>query len=232
MADSTGQVTLLMNAGIDAFTNLYDIQLIFPGIISSLYYGDASGNSYSVRAMGFQPPELSLMTYNSDYKAVQLTKQAPKIQGERIFTIEFRLDANYYLYYDLLQMKHIWHDPSGEGNVQPGSLADTSPQAPGVSAGTDNRYGQVNVGAYAVTTPLDGFSNPADITNVTFPGAQWKFYDVVCNKVGTPNYQRAGADAVTVSAEFIFGRYSEPYSSGPGPLSLPNNIPTLTGESA
>ena len=238
MADSTGQVTLLMNSGIDAFTNLYDIQMVFPTLIIPQYDSTATtgsgGYSYSVRAMGFQPPELTLMTYNSDYKGVQLTKQAPKIQGDRTFTIEFRLDSNYSLYNDLLQWKHIWVDPSGEGNIQPGSLADTTANnSTGNVAGDVIHYGQINVGAYAVTTPLDGYSDPSNITNIATPGAQWQFYDVVCNKVGTPNFQRAGADAVTVTAEFIFGRFSEPYSSnGPGPIGAPGTtIPLLTRES-
>jgi hypothetical protein len=234
MADSTGQVTLLMNSGIDAFTNLYDIQIIFPTNVVKTYDNNTgNGAVYSVRAMGFQPPELTLMTYNSDYKGVQLTKQAPKIQGDRTFTIEFRMDSNYYLYYDLLKWKHIWVDPSGEGNIQPGSLSDnTANFTTGNVAGDTARYGQINVGAYAVTTPLDGFSDPTDINSAALAGAEWAFFDVVCNKVGTPNFQRAGADAVTVTAEFIFGRFSEPYTmGGQGPMSAPGaNIPGLTGE--
>jgi hypothetical protein len=239
MADSTGQVTLLMNSGIDAFTNLYDIQMVFPTNVTPSYDSTATsgagGYAYSVRAMGFQPPELTLMIYNSDYKGVQLTKQAPKIQGERTFTIEFRMDTNYYLYYDLLQWKHIWVDPSGEGNIQPGSLSDNIMDSTTTPVtGNIAQYGQITVGAYSVTTPLDGYSDPSNVVDITSPGASWIFWDVVCNKVGTPNYQRAGADAVTVTAEFIFGRYSEPYSNG-SPLALAtpgSTIPALTGNAA
>ena len=67
----SGEITLLMNAGIDAFTNLYDIQITFPTKVGQRLYSDSS-YGYSVRAMGFQPPELSLQTYNSDYKSAQL----------------------------------------------------------------------------------------------------------------------------------------------------------------
>jgi hypothetical protein len=207
----SGEITLLMNAGIDAFTNLYDIKITLPGAISYPQYGNASGYNYSVRAMGFQPPELSLMTYNSDYKAVQLTKQAPKLQGERTFTIEFRQDTAYNLYGDLMNWKHIWADPSGEVNVQPGSLSDN-----GTNAVTSDRtnYGTIVVVAYNVSTPLDGYTDPSSVTlNNSTLGAQWIFFDVICSKVGTPNFQRSGADAVTTTAEFIFGRYVEPWSS-------------------
>jgi hypothetical protein len=220
----SGEITLLMNSGIDAFTNLYDIQITFPSLVAPQLYS-TSTYGYSVRAMGFQPPELSLMTYNSDYKAVQLTKQAPKIQGERTFTIEFRQDTAYTLYGDLMNWKHIWNDPSGEGNVQPGSLSDNDTNA--VTSDSDH-YGSIVVVAYNVSTPLDGYTDPSSNLDISTIAAQWQFYDVICNKVGTPNFQRAGADAVTTTAEFIFGRMVEPWSSiGYGSLTGP---PILTGE--
>lgn len=233
---ANGQVTVLLNSGIDAFTNLYDVHLSFPGAIPVLRYPaptDLAGYSYSVRAMGFNPPELSAQTYQSDYKTIQLTRQAAKIIGDRTFNIEFRLDSGFLLYEDLMQWKHLWVDPSGEGNMQPGSLSDDiGTNTPVIG---DNRYGQVTVVAYSVSTPLDGYSDPSTVDSSAYVAAEWVFSDVVCNKVGVPNFQRAGSDSVTVTAEFLFGRYIEPFSpvnpiSSPiSPIQVP---PPLTGESS
>ena len=232
---ATGAVTVLMNSGLDAFTNLFDVELTLPSIIPSKYYPtseDDHGYSYSVRAMGFQPPELSAVTYQSDYKAIQLTRQSSKIQGDRTFQIEFRLDSSYYLYYDLLAMKRIFVNPNGEGNIQPGMadvLANIATEGNNVTS--SNKYGVIKVAAYSVTTPLNGYSDPIISDATASTAAKWIFYDVICNKVGTPNFQRAGTDAATVTAEFIFGRYSEPNYNlvEDGNASIP---PFLTGQSA
>ena len=217
----SGSIQVLMDAGIDAYSNLYDIQLQFPSICNNLSYppsSDTVGNSYSVRAMSFQPPELSLGEYQTSYKGVQMTRPTPKITGERIFKIQFRMDSNYYLYKDLLKWKHIWVDPSGEANIQVGGLADTT--------GNDEKYGTVLVSGYNATTSVGDYSNfTPELTNVR---ATFTFYQVICNKVGTPNYQRSASDAVTIDAEFIFGRMQESRSNkeegGAGILASPPGL--------
>ena len=200
----SGSIQVLMDAGIDAYSNLYDIQLQFPSICKELSYpptSDTTGNSYSVRAMSFQPPELSLGEYQTSYKGVQMTRPTPKITGERIFKIQFRMDSNYCLYQDLLKWKHIWVDPSGEANIQVGGLADIKA----------SKYGTVFVSGYNATTNIGGYSDftPAPGSE----GATFTFYQVICSKVGTPNYQRSASDAVTIDAEFIFGKMQESRSN-------------------
>jgi hypothetical protein len=189
----TSVITTLLDSGMDAYSNLYDVQIDFPtitGITDSTY-------SSSVRAMGFQPPELSLGEYNVSYKGLQLVRPTPKITGNRTFTIEFRLDANYTLYNNLLAWKHIWVNPSGEGNIQVGD---------GDGATTPSQYGTIKVNCYRINTDIDGYSGSNSFGNAEV----WTFYDVICSKVGTPNFQRAGTDPVTITSEFIFGRIIEP----------------------
>ena len=208
----TGQITTLLNSGMDAFTNLWDVIISFPTAISGSQYfdGNAGNPSYSVRANGFNPPELTLTTGQADYKGVQITKLLPKIQGDRTFTLEFRMDSNYLLYYDLLRWKHIWMDPSGESNIQAGAMGDGA--TPVTADGY--HYGQITVQSYTSQTPLSGYSdNSADPTGNAV-GAMWTFFDVICTKVGSPAFQRASSDFVTVTSEFIFGRMVEPYSGG------------------
>ncbi len=200
----SGSIQVLMDAGIDAYSNLYDIQLQFPSICTNLSYPPSSeitGNSYSVRAMSFQPPELSLGEYQTSYKGVQMTRPTPKITGERIFKIQFRMDSNYLLYQDLLKWKHIWVDPSGEANIQVGGLADIEV----------SKYGTVLVSGYNATTNIGEYSDFTPVPNSV--GATFTFYQVICSKVGTPNYQRSASDAVTIDAEFIFGKMQESRSN-------------------
>jgi hypothetical protein len=206
MADGT--ITTLLNSGIDAFNNLFDVIITLPTTLKTINFTDAIGTtggydqtSFSVRAMGFTPPELSLGTTQVDYKAIQLTRQTPKITGDRTFTIEFRVDATYNLYYQLSYWKHIWMDPSGEGNVQIG-VGDILDNA--------TKYGKISVTAYAASTPLSGYGDTSSTTNNAL---SWDFFDVICSKIGTPTFARSGSDFVTVTAEFIFGRFNEPGTS-------------------
>jgi len=219
----SGQITALLNAGMDAFTNLWDINITFPDNVN-LKFDTQEGNGYSVRANGFTPPELSATTTQVDYKGIQLTKLTPKIQGERTFQIEFRMDSNYQLYYDLLQWKHIWVDPSGEGNIQAGAMGDNLNSNISVTSDTAH-YGHIWVKAYTAQTSIDGFSDNTTPATSSAVGAVWGFYDVICTKVGSPAFQRANSDFITVQSEFIFGRMVEPYtfsevSTGEDPSSL------------
>lgn len=227
---ANGQITSLLNTGMDAFTNLWDVQITFPTNVIT----DSSiiANNFSVRAVSFNPPELTISTTNVDYKGVQLTRLTPKIQGERTFTLEFRMDSTYDLYQYLLKWKHIWVDPSGEGNIRPGGLADFLGTTTGSVAGDGAKYGTIKLQSYSSETSLDGYSAPNTVGSASNLGALWQFYDVICTKVGSPTYQRANSDFVTISSEFIFGRIIEPYSSGsfvyPQDTSLIGKIPVLT----
>jgi hypothetical protein len=222
-----GTLTTLLSSGIDAFTNLWDITLTLPPQISSkLAVGSGVGNgtgAYSVRAVGFTPPELTVTTYTVDYKAIQLTRPNTKFEGDRTFTIEFRLDAAYNLYYDLMSWKHIWFDPSGEANINFGGLAGAS------VTGDQNNYGAVSVYGYnSSTNTLSAFSD----TSSTTGAVAWSFFDVICMKVGTPSFQRQNSDALTTTATFLFGRMIEPGSSVQNLSSLatpPNTTPPTLG---
>jgi hypothetical protein len=200
-----GLTTVLLNSGIDAFSNLYDV-FIYPPTsnaspVASVYF--------SVRAMEFQPPELYLATTQVDYKSVQLTRQTPQIEGERKFQIKFRLDSDYHLYDALLRWKHIWVDPSGGTSVLPGGLSDNfSDLKTLVSNQTDNKYGRVVVKAYNASTNINNYSDLTGIDRTI--SALWEFKDVICMKVGTPSFQRNNPEAVIVTAEFLFGRMLEP----------------------
>lgn len=214
-----GALTTLLSSGIDAFTNLWDVILTFPTNVSPLLLTtNENSGAYSVRAVGFTPPELTATTYTVDYKTIQLTRPNAKFEGDRTFTLEFRLDANYSIYYDLMNWKHIFFDPTGESNMEFGALAGST-----VTNDSSN-YGRIDVFGYDSSTSLDQFSDATAANTIV----GWNFLDVVCMKVGTPNFQRQNSDALTTTATFIFGRYYEPgvdqtlqHTVGPGSLVPP-----------
>ncbi len=199
---ANGQITTLLNSGTDAFTNLWDIVFTFP--TNAVLDSSSLQDKYSVRAINFNPPEIYITTGNASYKSVQLPRLMPFLQGERVLSIELRMDANYDLYNDLLAWKHIWADPSGEGNLQPGGLANNN------TFSDSKNYGSIVAKAYANSTSINNITSSSSDTLYT--GAIWSYFDVICTKVGTPTYQRASSDFVTVTTEFIFGRFVEPYT--------------------
>jgi hypothetical protein len=55
MASPQGSLSLLMNAGADAFSNLWDVQFTLPSLLTPNY--PAGYGSWSVRVSDFDPPE-------------------------------------------------------------------------------------------------------------------------------------------------------------------------------
>lgn len=187
-------ITALINSGMDAFANLYDVYVMTPEGLTD----DYDGSKFSIRATDFTPPELTFGTTSVDYKIIQITRPNSTIDGERKFQITFRMDANYALYKALLNWKKKFVDPTGEGSMNFGSLSggDTTNEL------VDADYGTVYVDAYKAST------NSGAIAPATSYGAvRWTFSHVLCTKVGTPTFTRDGSDAVMVTAEFIFGTY-------------------------
>ncbi len=195
-----GNLTSLLNSGFDAFTNLYDVIITFP---TNAELGELSNTTISVRALDFSPPELTVGTYQVDYKAIQLTRPNAKITGERTFDLGFRIDATYNLYKALLNWKHLFVDPSSEGNIKFGAYSNSA-----VTSDNAN-YGSIEVVGYNASGTLGDVADPtSDRTSI-----RWKFYDVFCLNVGSPSFTRAGSEAVTTTAKFYFGRMDEPETS-------------------
>ena len=202
---TNGSLTQLMSAGADAFSNLWDVTFTPPSIIKSLLtYGQGDGTTWSIRVSDFAPPEFKAGTYPTDYKGVQLTRMNTKFEADRTLKFTFRLDAAYNLYKDLKAWKHIFFDPSGDGNMAFGMYNDA------ISKG--DRYGTIEVVGYQSTQAI-ALGDLASNSLTTNVGAHYTFKDVVCVETGEPKYSRGDSNAVTVDATFMFGRFIEPGSS-------------------
>lgn len=196
---ANGNSTALIDSGFDAFTNLYDVELAWPTGV-----GTAIGQSIlNVRALDFSPPELLRGQYEVKYKAISLPRLNAEITGKREFKLKFRVDASYNLHTNLLQWKHFWTDPSGEGNLEFQTTAPAGDNTLG--------YGTLVVRAYSALADSNGVSDPGNTT--TQVAEKWTFYDVICLEAGKPSFSREGSKELTVEASFIFGRCIEPGQS-------------------
>lgn len=212
-----GSVTSIISSGFDAFTNLYDVIITWPG-----GGGGRPDTSVTVRALDFQPPELNRGQYESHYKIASVPRLNAKIEGAREINLTFRVDAAYNLHQNFLAWKHMWTYPSGDGNL---AFQTSASAADGLTS--TSGYGKVEVRVYVATTDATGILDPLDSNSAV--AERWIFYDVICTKAGSPSLSREGSNAVTINPTFIFGRYEEPSGGRDGNSGAPggSGIPPL-----
>ncbi len=211
-----GSLTPLVDSGADAYSNLFDVNITLPSVIAST----ASALNYSVRISDFKPPEFKQSTYKTEYKGVSITKLGPKIEGERVFEIPYRIDSNYQFHLDMMKWKHIYMDPSGDGAINydiPYSTDD----------GTTN-FGEVVVSAYnpSRTASTDTTSSIPDSPGDERVAEAWSFFHVACVEAGVPTFNRESGDPNKAVARFVFIRMVEPGQKTP--LAVGTNDPALT----
>ena len=198
-------LTTLISSGPDAFTNLWDIVFSdFPTTDSAEnpptkdYSSIMYNTSLAVRAGGFTPPEFDPLTYEVKYHGVSIPRISAGFEQERTFTLKIRLDAEWDLYKWLVAIKHLYIDPSGDGNIVLG--------APPLG-------GNITVKGYS-TSGLTNLSALDLTSSSALIGATWSFGDVRCWEVGKPTFTRvAGQEAATVDTKWLFTTFIPPQVS-------------------
>lgn len=179
-------IKALVDSGADAFGNLYDIMIAFPWETDNEY-------TLTTRAEGFEVPTFSSKTYTRSYHGNTQICVAPQMEGERKFTITFRLDASYNLFGQFQSWLSSVIDPVT------GGVANWAPVT-----------GKVRVvqltGAYVATSLPNKIGDDKN-GSIEDPNANatWKFTEVAVIKVGQPKFKTADAEALTYEVEFIFG---------------------------
>ena len=202
----TKSIRSLVNSGADLMTNTYDVQIYFPD-----ENGAADAGSYmTVRAEGFDIPDVGIEEYNISYHGVTVQRPKTNQAYERKFSITFRLDAGF----DLLRRFTAWH------------MMVVDPVTGGVS-NTAQFLGKVKVetivGAFFATTFAaellgpdagdDPLAKGAIRAGSDNPLASWIFYDVWPIKVAQPKFKTEGADTMKAQVEFRFADVDYPYYS-------------------
>jgi len=184
-------IQTLIEAGPDAFTNLYDVVITFPLAIrneDSLFT-----DTISVRIQDFPFPQMALTPYNIAYKSVNLKRFAPKITGTRKFSLPIRIDSDWEIYKAFKAWKkHYMNDDNADisfGNF----VTDASDLV---------NYGKIFVKAYNADTDLTTIVGSQSEASET-----WKFYNVACTNVQEPQFTRESANPIILNVDFLFGIY-------------------------
>lgn len=235
---SGNQVTALLGLGADAMDNMFDIQIVPPDglkVFDSLGTGRGGFmgpeestflNDITIRADGFSPPAFNPKTYKVAYKAVSIDRPATKIEGERQFTITFRLDANYRAYRFLSAWKSIimqasngyatnalWDNSLGDANGLDainkvfGKVSVTALSRPIYqTSGTPFSAQGVSAGKFTEDSLVSAGAVDVADTDKTI----WNFRQVWVSKLDEPKYKTDGGDIIKVEATFKFGDYDDP----------------------
>jgi len=230
MAELNSQITALLSLGADAMDNLYDVHIRFPGAVYDpmsnnqdlpVFGGEEEKihNAFALRCQGFEPPKFTLKTYEIRYKTIGLKKPAARIDGERVFKLQFRVDAYYSIYRGLLAWRGLVMQPS-TGFASNAAFPDDS--------GAGQYFGTVDV--VALDSPVlggKGYQAEKDsgvTSGVTTSlgnglGLRWTFDRVWLIDVEDPKFKAGSGETMMVTATFGFGEYTDPqiYDAGYGP---------------
>jgi hypothetical protein len=192
----------LINAGPDAFSNLFDVRITFPTLVVASPTPDFR-NSISVRIKDFPFPTFNPQPYNVSYKSVTLKRFAPKIEMNRKLTLNFRLDSQWDIYRAFKSWKSLYVDES-TSNIKFSNYIST----PGILT----NYGKIEVVSYVGNQNLNTFEAPLASAN---NGPKWSFNQVACMNVNEPEFTRDTANPLSLSVEFMFGQYVPPGETAP-----------------
>lgn len=213
MATLNTQISALLATGADAMDNLFDVDITLPDAI--LAVTPAGRIPFGLRCLGFEPPKFTLKTYDAPYKTMKIKRSAGKIEGDRSFKLQFRLDAYYQIYRLLL----AWRDAV----MQPATGYASSGINKGDSEG-NSFYGQVAVAAadspIAQPKSVDGYKVQG-VTQDVIVGSQsmssgltaslnWRFLNVWVMDVDNPKFVTGSGEIQLITATFGFGSYQDP----------------------
>lgn len=192
--------SVLVNATGDAMENIFDIFVEWPW-----GNGDSGAEAAaSYRASGFNVPEPKTKTYDVTWLGVRVKKIAAGIDLDRVFSIEYRLDANYALYQKFTAWKKLTGDvnTSGVANTE-SALGRIKVVAPGAE------YNSMSWLTPSVESSEENMVSKA-LKNTT--NLVWTFEDVQCFNVGTPQFKNSGqGQKMMYKCEFTFGDVAYPF---------------------
>ena len=189
----------MLETGPDMMTNIYDVDIIFPGLLGY--------DTVTNRIVDFQIPNAGIETVTKKKGGDSLDLPVTNASFDRKFSMTFRSDSMWYIYRRFCNWMSIVADPNA---------GTASPYA--------NQLGQVRV--YCPIGPYYGtrmFYNNEDqyikelaeemgVANRKY--IEWRFFDVWVSKVTSPSFNTETSGAVTFSVDFQFGDCKYPAYGG------------------
>ena len=116
LSSYSNYVTDLLEAGNDAFSNLYEVSFTLPTSSGSEETASADyGRVFTMRCKGFNHPEATAADpYTVRYLTAFVEWPTAQVNVTRTFDLEFRVDSNYEAYRELHKIAKNNFDPNTE----------------------------------------------------------------------------------------------------------------------
>ena len=180
ISSSSNYISDLLNAGNDAFSNLYEVTFA----LSDDYKDIIDSTTFTMRCKDFTPPSVSGGdTYRVRYVTAFVDWPSAKVNVTRTFDLTFRVDSNYETYKNLhLLAKNNFNPNTSYVNTDLADLAKTS---------------------FTVTVSVltNGSSSAAETDKMEL----YKFNNCIITGITPIEYKQGDASPITAKATFVFG---------------------------
>ena len=180
IGNSSNYISDLLNAGNDAFSNLYEVVLTPNGGFEN----EGDGTTFTMRCKDFTPPDLSGGDpYRVRYVTAFVDWPSAKVNVTRTFDLTFRVDSNYTAYKRLhLLAKDNFNPNTDYVNTDLTDLKNTS---------------------FTITVNVlkNGSSSAAESDKM----ALYTFNNCIITGITPIEYKQGDASPITAKATFVFG---------------------------
>ena len=180
ISNSSNYISDLLNAGNDAFSNLYEVTFA----LSDDYKDIIDSTTFTMRCKDFTPPSVSGGdTYRVRYVTAFVDWPSATVNVTRTFDLTFRVDSNYETYKNLhLLAKNNFNPNTSYVNTDLADLAKTS---------------------FTVTVSVltNGSSSAAEADKMEL----YKFNNCIITGITPIEYKQGDASPITAKATFVFG---------------------------
>ena len=185
LSSYSNYVTDLLEAGNDAFSNLYEVKFTLPTSSNSEETASADyGRVFTMRCKGFNHPEATAADpYTVRYLTAFVEWPTAQVNVTRTFDLEFRVDSNYEAYRELHKLAKSNFDPNTE-------FVDTNLDT------LENKSFTVAVSA------ITNGSSSADNTDTL---QLYEFKNCLITGITPLAYKQGTAEPLVATASFIYG---------------------------
>ena len=185
LSSYSNYVTDLLEAGNDAFSNLYEVKFTLPTSSNSEETASTDyGRVFTMRCKGFNHPEATAADpYTVRYLTAFVEWPTAQVSVTRTFDLEFRVDSNYEAYRELHKLAKSNFNPNTE-------FVDTN---------LDNLKDKSFTVAVSVIT---NGSSSADNTDTL---QLYEFKNCLITGITPLAYKQGTAEPLVATASFIYG---------------------------
>ena len=187
LSSYSNYVTDLLEAGNDAFSNLYEVSFTLPASSGSEETASADyGRVFTMRCKGFNHPEATATDpYTVRYLTAFVEWPTAQVNVTRTFDLEFRVDSNYEAYRELHKLAKSNFDPNTE-------FVDTN-----LDTLKDKSF------TVAVSVITNGSSSIGTDTSKTLK--LYEFKNCLITGITPLVYKQGTAEPLVATASFIYG---------------------------